>query len=134
MMSSCGRAVVGFLFGCYAVYSLADQTAADYKTEITPTMAAFYIIDVNGRSVRDNPSVPAIGNREIRTSQPVSRTQPKPKKIKTRKPGPRKIVLFQLPRAPYDSREAFRCERHGFYYTNDGRCILPIMRGASPRH
>ena len=28
-----------------------------------------------------------------------------------------------------DAREAFRCEQHGFYYTNDGRCVQPILRG-----
>lgn len=58
-------------------------------------------------------------NTEEQTEQEATKkksSHDKPRKIRvriTRKPPERSLS------------DQFQCERHGFYYTNDGRCILP---------
>ena len=47
-------------------------------------------------------------------------------KKKTSKDKPRKVRIRITRKPPERSlSDQFQCERHGFYYTNDGRCILP---------
>ena len=47
-------------------------------------------------------------------------------KQKTSQDKPRKVRIRIKRKPPERSlADQFQCERHGFYYTNDGRCILP---------
>ena len=59
------------------------------------------------------------------TDTQESRTQKSSKK-KTGQDKPRKVRIRIKRKPPERSlADQFQCERHGFYYTNDGRCILP---------
>lgn len=117
--------------GAFALALVASPAAADadepsYRTELTVTRAAFYTIDDSGRSTRETaPTVAVIGD-------PDSLAFDSPYRVRARaKPAPRRARsrAYQVSPADdehvYDPLEEFRCERFGFYYTKDNRCIAP---------
>jgi hypothetical protein len=104
----------------------------------TPAMAGFYIVNPRGESIAVDPvkaglattgsadfgappgaRPPASGGREDSVSD-------KPVRAYDDQDRPRRRQM-RLRRKPPDRSlsKQFRCERHGLYYTNDGRCILP---------
>ena len=114
-----------FLLGLCSPHVLADQTEIEHRTVLAPTMAVFYAIDSEGRSVLEAPSVLAISSPNANASRSVMRDRPRLKRKAHHKRRSRRVVTIRVPGTVYDAREAFRCEQHGFYYTTDGRCVLP---------
>lgn len=124
-MNSAKKNLGWFLLGLCSPHVLADQTEIQYRSVLVPTMAAFYAIDSEGRSVPEAPSVPSISSPNANDSQSVVKDRPRLKRGAHHKRSSRRVVSIRVRRTIYDAREAFRCERHGFYYTTDGRCVLP---------
>lgn len=128
--------IVGVLvFGLNLTAASADTEQPFYRTELTVTKAAFYTIDENGRSTREPaPSVAVIGDPETLTAESTVRfiVRSKP----SRRAAPRKSAepATAAPVNAYDPFDEYRCERFGFYYTKDNRCILPAWGSLRHRH
>lgn len=117
-----------FLLGLCSHNALADQTEIEYRKVLAPTMAVFYAIDSEGRSVRETPSVLAISSPNANASRSVMTDRPRLKQEAYQQTRSHRVISIRVPRTTYDSSEAFRCERYGFYYTSDGRCVVPRFR------
>lgn len=117
-----------FLLGLCSHHALADQTEFEYRKVLAPTMAVFYAIDSEGRSVRETPSVLAISGPNANASRSVITDRPRLKQKAYQQTRSHRVISIRVPRTTYDSSEAFRCERHGFYYTSDGRCVVPRFK------
>jgi hypothetical protein len=128
-MNSIRKNLGWFLLGLCSPHVLADQTEIGHRTVLAPTMAVFYVIDSEGRSVLAAPSVPVILSSHANSSRSVVESRRSFKQKARRKRGQSRVILIRLTRKSHDAREAFRCEQHGFYYTNDGRCVRPVLRG-----
>ena len=123
------RKILGWsLLGLCSTHVYADQTEIGHKTVLAPTMAVFYVIDSEGQSVLEAPSVPAILSLNANSSRSVVESRRSFKQKARRKRGQSRVILIRLTRKSHDADEAFRCEQHGFYFTNDGRCVMPILR------
>ncbi len=129
IMNSAGKNLGWILLWLCSHHVLADRTEIEHRHVLTPTMAVFYAIDSEGRSVRQTPSVLAISSPNAIASRAVMRDRPRLRRKAHQKRRPRRVVSIRVPRTIYDSSEAFRCEQHGFYYTTDGRCVLPKYQG-----
>ena len=129
IMNSLRKNLGWFLLGLCSPHVLADQTEFGHRTVLAPTMAVFYVIDSEGRSVLAAPSVPVILGSHANSSRSVVESRRSFKQKARRKRGQSRVILIRLTRKSHDAREAFRCEQHGFYYTNDGRCVRPKFRG-----
>ena len=90
------------------------------------TMARFYVVDSDGRSVSDQ-SIP---------TQPRSQDQPSLEAWR-KKSDPRQRYLANnagersdsgdLIRVRSNAMKAWQCEQHGFFFTSDGRCVRPVI-------
>ncbi len=129
IMNSIRKYLGWLLLGLCSPHVYADQTAIGHKTVLAPTMAVFYVIDSEGRSVLEAPSVPTILSSNANSSRSVVESRRSFKQKARRKRGRSTVIFIRHTRKSHDAREAFRCEQHGFYYTNDGRCVRPISRG-----
>jgi hypothetical protein len=101
-------------------------------------VTGFYAVTPDGKTKPIDPvesGLATSGTADLSTtgSEPHSRSasteelpEQEPAKKKARKDKPRKVRI-RIKRKPpeRDLADQFQCERHGFYYTNDGRCILP---------
>ena len=116
------------LLGLCSTHVYADQTEIVHKTVLAPTMAVFYVIDSEGRLIAEDPSVPTILSSDASSTRSVVEKPRSFKQKARRKPDRSKVILIRITGKSRDADEAFRCEQHGFYYTNDGRCIVPTMR------
>jgi hypothetical protein len=83
--------------------------------------AQFYVVGADGRSAPD----PEI--ERVLPPPPSSPPAPAP-----RPPGVR-IEVHQTPARERDDFEEMRCEQAGFYFTNDGRCVVPARVVRRPR-
>lgn len=115
-----------FVLVLAALSSAADADEPSYRTELAVTKAAFYIVDESGRSRRETaPTVAVIGDPDsLAFDSPYrvrARTQPAPRSDRGRTD---KIAAAGHERVD-DPFEEHRCERLGFYYTKDGRCVAP---------
>jgi hypothetical protein len=128
IMNSIRKFLGWLLLGLCSTHVYADQTEIDHKTVLAPTMAVFYVIDSEGRSVLEAPSVPTILSSDANSSRSVVEKPRSFKQKARRKPDRSKVILIRITGKRRDADEAFRCEQHGFYYTNDGRCIMPTIR------
>ena len=90
------------------------------------TMARFYVINNEGRSVPDE-DTPT--QKEQQNQQPLE--LPLKKSNGRQRDLPRKGREHADNRLPMpdnrDMSKAWKCEQHGFFFTTDGRCILPII-------
>ena len=78
------------------------------------SQARFYVVDASGRSVPD-PSVRYV------------KPKPRPAPVeKVAAPGPTRVrVRIESSPRRRDAFEEARCENAGFFYTSDGRCVMP---------
>jgi hypothetical protein len=118
-----------FLLALCSHHAFADQAENQHSTVLTPTMAVFYVVDSEGRSVLEAPVVAAISSPNVSASIAAMRSRPSSKRKVRRKRGTTRVVSIHVTRKSHDAHEAFRCEQHGLYYTTDGRCVLPLLRG-----
>ena len=96
---------LGILLSClYLPYAHADDAENEHRTELRPQMAAFYTIDSQGRSVRENPAVAAISSPNAgatRPSLPVSRET---------------VVVEEEVRVPAGKRLPLKKKRRFFFF------------------
>jgi hypothetical protein len=115
-------------------YAYADAMKSEYWTRSKPTMAVFYSVADDGRSIPKAIDVAtisdpdAVSSRVVVTGRPVSR-----RKAHRKKPVLKKISI-SIQRAPPDSFAGHRCERYGFYYTKAGDCVVPVQLHQQKRH
>jgi hypothetical protein len=97
-------------------------------------MAAFYRIGPDGRGVPENPLASGFAVDSTGSHAPAPQSSPgvgRPLVIRQLRAAPTPLrIEISLPgqsgKDGFDRRfEAFRCERHGFFYTAEGRCVAP---------
>ena len=118
-----------------------DITELQQPDASSPAMTGFYSITPDGETTLEDPLESGFATSAgsdfdaVRSSgeeaepdssgkKPVTSSSRKKKTRETR------TVRIRIKRkAPErDLASQFQCERHGFYYTNDGRCIAPAYR------
>jgi hypothetical protein len=119
---------LGILLLClYLPDTHADDAGNEHRTELRPQMAAFYTIDSQGRSVPENPVVAAISSPNAGATRPSAR-----RVVKARETTPSSIISIRIMRGQRDERKAAQCERHGLFFTRDGRCVRPLRNEVQP--
>ena len=119
---------LGILLLCfYLPYAHADDAENEHRTELRPRMAAFYTIDDQGRSVPEYPTVAAISSPNAGATHPSVRHV-----VKARKTTPSSVTSIRIIRGRRDERKAAQCERHGLFFTRDGRCVRPLRNEVQP--
>ena len=108
-------------------YVFADPAADEYRTLLAPTLAVFYTVDSEGRSTRESPVVAVITSPASDSPRNVARPRSGIQRNMRRDRKRAKTVPVRVRRSGYDRFEAYRCERHGFYYTRNGRCVRPAL-------
>jgi len=115
-----------------SAFAWADEAVHDYRTQSSPTMARFYTVEDNGRSVRDVVQVAVIADPDARPSRVVvtgrSRVKKKAEPAKDR----RVSVKVSVESVYRDSFAESRCTRYGFYYTSKGDCVMPAWSSRPP--
>ena len=107
--------------------AIARADPADLASPTPPlTMARFYIVDSNGRSVSDEEFRTQIEPQRQHSSEPRrkgsnARKRERTSKV-TKQTDKREPAFVKL-----NESKAWRCERHGFFFTADGRCIRPVI-------
>lgn len=104
----------------------------------SPTMTGFYNVSPDGdttlmdpvksgfainASSGSHPQQSAEGKRKTAPPEPVNRKASRRKVNNTKSRTIR--IRARHTRPERDLANQFQCERHGFYYTRDDRCILP---------
>lgn len=119
------RRIAGLLSCLLSSCVWADGAAREYEIRRSPTMAVFYSVAADGRSVREAVDVLVIADpdaspsRTVVTGRPKARQKPQPKKVRL------EVVTISVePTRKYSFAE-YRCERYGFYYTSKGECVVP---------
>ena len=101
----------------------ADAEGSEYTIRRSPTMAAFYTVSKEGRSVPEVVDVVMIADPDAKPGRAVvtgrSKSRQKARRNKLRR------ASTPSARAPHDSFAEYRCERYGFYYTSSGNCVVP---------
>jgi hypothetical protein len=132
----------GLVFAACFVVAGADAVGNDPVRALSPALAAFYTVDTEGQSVRETPAVEAIATRRPEPSLTIVGSAPgtSPGARRDGEP-PSKRVQLQVRQVRRSALDAYRCERYGFYYARDGRCVLaggravrrPVRRQYPPR-
>ena len=108
-----------------ALIAIADP-AGPVSAAPPLTMARFYMVDSNGRSVSDR-SIPVQTTeqyqRSVKPVQMKSDRRPRHSANKAREKSDSRDLV--QPRS--NETTAWQCERHGFFFTADGRCIRPVI-------
>lgn len=128
------KPVACLMIGLCSPCALADAISDDEAKAVAPSLAAFYTVDEKGRSIREAAIVDAIGSPNATRSARSVGLRPRSEGQALRPESPARQVAIRIRRASKDPFKAYRCERFGFYYTQDGRCIVPgLRRTSSPR-
>ena len=114
-------------FMTFKVANAADESAQLAPASPPLTMARFYIVDSEGRSASDKDIVAQTVPTEHRSSEPrrkksIRRPRHGAGKARNRS-GHRDTNVLRA-----NAAKAWQCERHGFFFTADGRCIWPVIR------
>lgn len=91
------------------------------------TMARFYIVDSEGRSVPDA-NVPSEEKQQDKQSLQVPSDNSKVLQRDLSRKGRERPDDRDPTSAQLSASKAWQCERHGFFFTADGRCIRPIIQ------
>ena len=122
------------------VYDITELQQPDNSSS---AMTGFYTVTPDGETTLEDPvkSGFAISAGSDFDPERISEEEPDSpeKKSETTSSGKKKNretrkVRIRVKRKPpeRDLASQFQCERHGFYYTNDGRCILPAYQHYLP--
>jgi hypothetical protein len=107
----------------------------------TPSMVQFYDVGPTGMSAPENPLASGFALDSSASFEPVSRSNGAAAQSEEaadtgrplqENPAPLTIRLEYTNQRRRDSIrrqfDEFQCERHGFFYTAGGRCVLPARR------
>ena len=121
---------------------IVDITELQQPDNSSAAMAGFYTVTPDGETILDDPVESGFAISAGSDFDPERSTEekpvPEPSEQETEKTSSSKekkrTVRIRIKRKPpqRDLASQFQCERHGFYYTNDGRCILPAYQHYLP--
>ena len=121
---------------------IVDITELQQPDKSSAAMAGFYTVTPDGETTPVDPVESGFAISAGSDFDPERSTeekpQPEPSEQETEKTSSSKAkkrtvrirIKRKLPER--DLASQFQCERHGFYYTNDGRCILPAYQHYLP--
>ena len=143
VLKSIGCPLVAVLLGIHCPVAWAeiyDITELQQPDKSSAAMAGFYTVTPDGETTLDDPveSGFAISAGSDFDPERTAEEEPEPSEQQTEKTSSSKAkkrtVRIRVKRKPpqRDLASQFQCERHGFYYTNDGRCILPAYQHYIP--
>ena len=145
VLKSIGRPLVAVLLGMHCTMAQAeivDITELQQPDKSSAAMAGFYTVTPDGETTLDDPVESGFAISAGSDFDPERSTeekpQPEPSEQETEKTSgskaKKRTVRIRVKRKPpqRDLASQFQCERHGFYYTNDGRCILPAYQHYIP--
>jgi glucan-binding YG repeat protein len=108
------------------VLSAADKLPKSERKQSAPTMAKFYKLDGRGRSTSDSVTVPTLSNPKTEKPAPVKQPASESKQKAKPKDSSKKVnITINRDKNKYNRQDEWQCERSGFYYTKDGRCVVP---------
>jgi len=133
------------LLGIYCTVAQAevyDITELQQPDNSSPAMTGFYTVTPDGETTLEDPvesgfAISAGSDFDPKRST-EEKPQPEPSEQETEKTSSSKAkkrtVRIRIKRRPpeRDLASQFQCERHGLYYTNDGRCIVPAYQHYLP--
>jgi hypothetical protein len=103
-----------------------------------PAMVRFYGVDRSGMSTPENPLATGFALDSSASFDPASRSsgtagQPEAAgQTLHENPAPRSIRMEYTSQRPLDSfrreLDEFQCQRLGFFYSANGRCVIPAWR------
>ena len=115
-----------------------DITELQQPDTTSPAMTGFYNVSPQGESTPEDPMESGFATSASSDFDPErspeeefdadsSGKKSEETSNSEKKTRERRTILIRVKRKPpeRDLAAQFQCERHGFYYTNDGRCILP---------
>jgi hypothetical protein len=131
-------ALLGWLMTlCFSVqadaYRAQGSGFSERRAERVP-LSVFYRLDAAGKPVRENPVRSGFAldsTASYEPPQPGRQGRAAPVIVVT-PDRPRTSIRIEIPVRP-DRRSfdgafrAFRCERHGFFFTSEGRCVVPAF-------
>jgi len=141
VLKSVGCPLVTVLLGIHCpvtqaeVYDISELQQPDNSGA---AMAGFYTVTPDGETTREDPveSGFAISAGSDFDPERILEEEEDPEEISSseKKTREKRTVRIRVKRKPpqRDLASQFQCERHGFYYTNDGRCILPAYQHYIP--
>jgi hypothetical protein len=115
-----------------------DITELQQPDNSSAAMAGFYTITPDGETTLEDPvkSGFAISAGSDFDPERIIEEKDDPENTSGNEKNTRekRTIRIRVKRKPpqRDLASQFQCERHGFYYTNDGRCILPAYQHYIP--
>ena len=121
---------------------IVDITELQQLDNSSAAMAGFYTVTPDGETTLEDPvesgfAISAGSDFDPERSQeekpvPESSEQQNEKASNSKKK--KRTIRIRVKRKPpeRDLASQFQCERHGLYYTNDGRCIVPAYQHYLP--
>ena len=139
--SSCYRlAILVILVACSNALAVEIIDIRKQHQQVSPgqPVTGFYAVTPDGKTKPIDPvksGLATSGSTDLSTieeelpKRPANKEETpeqEPAKKKASQDKPRRVRIRITRKPPARSlADQFQCERHGFYYTNDGRCILP---------
>jgi len=121
------------------IYDINDLQQPDKSSA---AMAGFYTVTPDGETTQEDPVESGFAisagsdfdpeRSQEEESEPESSEQQTEKVSSSKKK--KRTIRIRVKRKPpqRDLASQFQCERHGLYYTNDGRCIVPAYQHYLP--
>ena len=136
--------ILGLLsMGCFVAQAeVYDISELQQPNNSSAAMAGFYTVTPDGETILEDPvesgfAISAGSDFDPERSQeeepvPESSEQQNEKTSTSKKK--KRTIRIRVKRKPpqRDMASQFQCERHGLYYTNDGRCIVPAYQHYLP--
>ena len=113
-------------FVIFPAVKAADDPSQSAPASPPLTMARFYVVDSDGRSASDKDIVTQTVSPDQRSSKPRRKKSTRRPQYEASKAGNRSDNAdSNTPR--WNAAKAWQCERHGFFFTADGRCVQPVF-------
>ncbi|MEN8206297.1 MAG: hypothetical protein ABFS24_09815 [Pseudomonadota bacterium] len=122
-----------------------DITELQQPDNSSAAMTGFFTVTPDGKTTREDPvksgfAISAGSDfdperaSEKAPDTDASGQNPEQASRSEKKARKKRTVRIRVKRKPPEQNLAnqFQCERHGFYYTDDGRCILPTYQHYIP--
>ena len=125
--SQCGiRKMLLLTFAMLQVANAAADPAGLATASPPLTMARFYVVDSDGRSAADQNILTQTVSQDHRPSPPRRKKPDRRPRDVARKAGRRSDSQEPM-LSRMNAAMAWQCERHGFFFTADGRCVRPVI-------
>ena len=115
-----------------------DITELQQPDTSSPAMTGFYTVTPDGKTTLEDPLESGFATsagsdfnperspeEEFGANSPGNNSEKESRREKKNRETRTILIRAKRKRPERNRADQFQCERHGFYYTNDGRCILP---------